>query len=56
MTFSKLWLKVEILFQLLKVQMQASQEDNECMHNFGFSNQNIYYFQKVFDLSEFSKF
>ena len=35
--------------------MQTRQENEECMHDFGFSKQNIYNFQKVFDPFEFSK-
>ena len=35
--------------------MQTRQEDDACMHDFIFSKQNTYSFQKVFDLSNFSK-
>ena len=39
----------------LKILNATRQEDDACMHDFEFSNQNIITFQKVFDFSDFSK-
>ena len=41
MTFSQLGFKVEIEFPTFEILNATRQEDDECMHDFGFSNQNI---------------
>ena len=55
MTFSQIGFKVEIEFHLLEKLNAIKQENDACMHDFGFPKQNIYNFQKVFDFSDLSK-
>ena len=55
MNFSQIRFKVEIEFPTIEFLNATRQEDDACMHDFGFSKQNIYHFQKVFDFSDFSK-
>ena len=48
MTFSQIWFKVEIEFHLWETINAIKQEDDACMHDFGFPKQNNYNFSKSF--------
>ena len=46
---------MEIEFHLLEKLNAIKEENDVCMHDFGFPKQNIYNFQKVFGFYDFSK-